>query len=158
MLNNPDIQPNASMNCWLTGIQTFNFKLRHISATKYQGPDGLCRRRRGEDKEEQDESEEEVEEGIDEVLGCGVWIARGLHGEGKVSVFLVGEGEDKDGMANFNAKPPTDNDSRKWDEDLQHISTYLRSLDLPASISEKECTRLIQHSKQFFVRSNQLWR
>ena len=27
MLNNPDIQPNASMNCWLAGIQTFDFKL-----------------------------------------------------------------------------------------------------------------------------------
>ena len=33
MLNNPDIQPNASMNCWLAGIQTFDFKLRHISAS-----------------------------------------------------------------------------------------------------------------------------
>jgi len=27
MLNNPDIQPNASMNHWLTGIQTFDFSL-----------------------------------------------------------------------------------------------------------------------------------
>ena len=27
MLNNPDIQSNASMNRWLAGIQTFNFKL-----------------------------------------------------------------------------------------------------------------------------------
>ena len=125
MLNNPDIQPNASMNRWLAGIQTFDFKLQHISATKHQGPNGLSRRRRGEDEEEQDESEEEVEEWIDEVLGCGVWIARGLHGEGKVSVLLVGEGEDKDDTANFDAKPPTDDDSRKRDEDLQHISTYL---------------------------------
>ena len=43
MLNNPDIQPNTSMNHWLAGIQTFNFKLRHVSATKHQGPNGLSR-------------------------------------------------------------------------------------------------------------------
>ena len=100
MLNNPDIQPNASMNRWLAGIQTFNFKLRHVSATKHQGPDGLSRRRKGEDEEEE-KSEEEVEEWIDEVLGCGIWIARGLSEGGKVSVFSVGKGEDEDDTASF---------------------------------------------------------
>jgi len=40
MLINPDIQPNALMNHWLAGIQTFDFKLQHVSASKHQGPDG----------------------------------------------------------------------------------------------------------------------
>ena len=124
MLNNPDIQPNASMNRWLAGIQTFDFKLRHVSATKHQGPDGLSRRRKGEEEEEE-ESEEEVEEWIDEVLGCGLWIAGGLSEGGKASVFSVGKGEDEDDTASFDITPPTDDDSRKRDEDLQHVSTYL---------------------------------
>ena len=149
MLNNPDIQPNASMNRWLASIQTFDFKLRHISATKHQGPNGLSRRRKGEDKEEE-ESEEEVEEWTDEVLGCGIWIAGGLSEEGKVSVFLVGKGEDEDDTASFNITPPTDDDSRKRDE--------VRAFNLPASILEKECTWIIRHSRQFFVRGDQLWR
>ena len=155
MLNNPDIQPNASMNRWLASIQTFDFKLRHVSAMKHQGPDGLSRRRKGEEEEEE-ESEEEVEEWIDEVLGCGLWIAGGLSERGKASVFSVGKGEDEDDTASFDITPPTDDDSRKWDEDLQHVSTYLRSFDLPASISEKERTRIIRHSRQFFVRGDQL--
>jgi len=40
MLINPDIQPNALMNHWLASIQTFDFKLQHVSASKHQGPDG----------------------------------------------------------------------------------------------------------------------
>lgn len=35
MINNPDIQPNTSMNHWLTSIQTFNFKLWHVSTSKH---------------------------------------------------------------------------------------------------------------------------
>ena len=141
-----------------------NWTLKHyISATKHQGPDGLSRRRRGKEEEEE-ESEEEVEDWIDDVLGCGVWVARGIEEErrgtdkGEASIFSVGKGEDEDDTASFDITPPTDDDSHKRDEDLQHVSTYLRSLNLPASISEKERTRIIQHSKQFFVRGDQLWR
>ena len=109
MLNNLDIQPNTSMNRWLAGIQTFDFKLRHVAATKHQGPDGLSRRRRGED-------EEEAEEWIDEVLGCGVWIAGGIEGmrkgEGEVSTFSIGK-EREDNTASLNFKPPTNDDARK---------------------------------------------
>ena len=116
---------------------------------KHQGSNSLSRRRKGEDKEEE-ESEEEVEEWTDEILGCGIWIAGGLSEEGKVSVFSVGKGEDEDDTASFDITPPTDNNSRKRDE--------VRAFDLPASISEKECTWIIRHSRQFFVRGDQLWR
>ena len=162
MINNPDIQPNASMNRWLTGIQTFDFKLRHVSATKHQGPDGLSRRRRGEGDREEEDSEEEADEWIDEVLGCGVWIAGGIEedigkGKSEVSTFLIGKGrEDDTAILDFN--PPTNDDTRRRDEDLQHVSSYLRTLKLPASASEKERARLIRYSKQFFLSGNQLWR
>ena len=32
MINNPDLQPNATINRWITGILLFHFELRHISA------------------------------------------------------------------------------------------------------------------------------
>jgi hypothetical protein len=41
MLNNPDLQPNATINRWITAILLFNFKLNHVSAEKQHGPDGL---------------------------------------------------------------------------------------------------------------------
>jgi hypothetical protein len=43
MINNPDIQPNASMNRWIAAILLFDFKLRHVPG-KEHGPDGLLRR------------------------------------------------------------------------------------------------------------------
>jgi hypothetical protein len=40
MLNNPDIQPNTTINRWIAGILLFNFKLVHIPSATH-GPDGL---------------------------------------------------------------------------------------------------------------------
>ena len=45
MLNNPDIQPNATINRWIAAILTFDFKLVHVPAAKHTGADGLSRRR-----------------------------------------------------------------------------------------------------------------
>jgi integrase-like protein len=44
MINNPDLQPNATINRWIAGILLFTFKLVHISADKHKGPDGLSHR------------------------------------------------------------------------------------------------------------------
>jgi hypothetical protein len=45
MINNPDIQPNTTINQWITGILLFRFKLVHVPGIMH-GPDGLSRRRR----------------------------------------------------------------------------------------------------------------
>jgi hypothetical protein len=45
MINNPDIQPNATINRWIAGILLFRFKLIHVPGIMH-GPDGLSRRRR----------------------------------------------------------------------------------------------------------------
>jgi hypothetical protein len=42
MLNNPDIQPNTTINHWIAGILLFNFKLVHVPSTTH-GPDSLSR-------------------------------------------------------------------------------------------------------------------
>jgi hypothetical protein len=41
MLNNPDCQPNATINRWIAAIHLFDFKLVHVPAHKHHGPDGL---------------------------------------------------------------------------------------------------------------------
>jgi hypothetical protein len=35
MLNDPDIQPNATINRWIEGINLFDFKLVHVPADKH---------------------------------------------------------------------------------------------------------------------------
>jgi hypothetical protein len=44
IINNPDLQPNATINWWIAGILLFLFKLVHVSALKHKGVDGLSRR------------------------------------------------------------------------------------------------------------------
>ncbi|KIK74243.1 hypothetical protein PAXRUDRAFT_176330 [Paxillus rubicundulus Ve08.2h10] len=44
MINNPDLQPNTTINRWIAGILLFSFKLVHVPAEKHAGLDGLsCR-------------------------------------------------------------------------------------------------------------------
>jgi hypothetical protein len=43
MLNNPDIQPNTTINQWITGILLFDFKLVHVPAIHHTATDGLSR-------------------------------------------------------------------------------------------------------------------
>jgi len=107
------------------GIQTFDFKLRHVSASKHQGPNRLSRRRRGEDEKGDEESEEEVEQWIDKVLGCGIWIAGGVRAkEEKFSAFSIGKAKE-DGTRNNEIELPNDDHTRKRDQDLQLVDKYL---------------------------------
>jgi hypothetical protein len=41
MLNNPDIQPNVTINRWIAGILLFDFKLVHVPAIHHMAADGL---------------------------------------------------------------------------------------------------------------------
>jgi hypothetical protein len=43
MLNNPDIQPNTTINRWIAGILLFDFKLVHVPAIHHMAADGLSR-------------------------------------------------------------------------------------------------------------------
>ena len=44
MINNPNLQPNATINRWIAGILLFHFELRHVLAEKHAGLDSLSRR------------------------------------------------------------------------------------------------------------------
>lgn len=51
MINNPDIQPTATINHWITGILLFTFKLVHVAGERC-APDGISRRKRSPEDEE----------------------------------------------------------------------------------------------------------
>ena len=59
MINNPDLQPNATINRWIMGILLFSFRLVHILATHHTGADGLsCCPPSDEDPPEEDDFED----------------------------------------------------------------------------------------------------
>ena len=86
MLNKPDLHPNTAINQWIVVILMFDFELVHVPGVKHKGPDGLLKRRVAESEKER-EGVEEVEEWVDEVIGCGVWMVSQLHkGDEKVAL------------------------------------------------------------------------
>jgi hypothetical protein len=52
MLNNPNVQPNMTINQWIATILLFNFKLIHIPADKHKGPNSLLRCKPADGKED----------------------------------------------------------------------------------------------------------
>ncbi|GBE85400.1 hypothetical protein SCP_0705870 [Sparassis crispa] len=63
MLNNPNIQPNATINRWITGILLFDFRLVHVPGSRHTGADGLSHHpRANEDPEEDDDFEQWLDE------------------------------------------------------------------------------------------------
>ena len=58
MLNEPDLQPNATINRWIQGILLFDFELVHIPAERHKGPDALSRKELadGEEVPEEDDT------------------------------------------------------------------------------------------------------
>ena len=55
MLNNPDIQPGATVNRWIVGIKLFQFKLVHVPGRLHTGLDGLSHHSSPNDPIEEDE-------------------------------------------------------------------------------------------------------
>ena len=74
MLSNPNIQPNAAINHWITAILLFDFKLTHVPTDKHKGPDGLSRREPVPGEEEDDDPEDWV----NHALSLGTWVVSWL--------------------------------------------------------------------------------
>jgi hypothetical protein len=50
MINNPDMQPNNALNRWIQGILLHDFKLNHVPATQFRGPDALSHKQPAKDE------------------------------------------------------------------------------------------------------------
>ena len=69
MINNPNLQRNATINRWIAGILLFHFKLVHISADKHSGPDGLSHRPQAE---EDPLDEDHIEDWLDDAYSFAI--------------------------------------------------------------------------------------
>jgi hypothetical protein len=147
MLSNPDIQPNAAMNRWITGILMFDFTLKHIPGSKHQGPDGLSHRRHApEDNNEDDESSDDIEEWIDEILSCGLWVANDL-GSGYLEVMThttVLQFAETPHLSDLDI--PSNDASHSCDEELQILRTYLKTLAFSAGASTTQRSHILKQA------------
>ena len=57
MLKNPDLQPSAIINRWISNIKRYIDNVVHVPATKHVGPDALSRRRHTSEDDEPPDSD-----------------------------------------------------------------------------------------------------
>jgi len=170
MLKNPDIQPNATINWWITAILLFNFKLVHAPAEKHHGPDGLSWHEPADSKSK----DNDPEDWIDATLSLRLWgvsLTHADHADQAAAVWTLAAELPADTAigntytdithADFNNpdSPISANPkAHKADEELKLVHCYLSTLQQPNHLNDTVRTRLLKWAKQFFLANNQLWR
>ncbi|KAL5532108.1 hypothetical protein ACEPAF_5672 [Sanghuangporus sanghuang] len=139
MINNPDLQPNATINRWIAGILLFNFTIIHTLAPKHLGPDGLSRRGAAQTDPPRDEGFEE-------------WIDHQYS-------FL---NQDLSDMAYTpNSEPvqlPDHKASQKGFKDLDCIKKFLAAPSHPADLSDAQFKQFVRRATRFFLQHGELYR
>lgn len=169
MLNNPDIQPNATINRWIAGILLFTFKLRHIPAAEFTCTDGLSRRRAApEDPPEEDD----FESWIDETYGFYISTCLIAQTRRRRSSRLEGvppadqaQEPEKEDEADEDAQPPADQPSFPAsesaiarDQRLITVRNFLEDPTRPEDMDDRTFHSFIRYASQFFVQDNKLWK
>lgn len=166
MLNNPDIQPTATINRWIAGILLFHFKLVHVPGISH-GPDGLSRRRPQPDDEP--EPEDDYEEFIDRAYGFMLHsmnpIPPFFGGKEVETVAMFMKTKDFERVENPYSKAqqqvhvlPSANDQSPVNRKLRAVRTFLETLTRPEGLTEEAFRSFVRYSSDFFVQDNKLWK
>jgi len=149
MINHPDLQPNATLNCWIAGILLFTFHLVHVPARHHKGPDGLSRRERSAD--DSDEEGPEDDEDDDEwYFGFIQQLAEYTEPTYSKEDQLLSEN---------NWFYVLQIRSFQHSEGLLHqIKDFLTTLQLPKFSNDKEKKSFLDKALHYFVKSGKLWR
>ncbi|KIO05552.1 hypothetical protein M404DRAFT_47366, partial [Pisolithus tinctorius Marx 270] len=164
MINNPDLQPNVTINRWIAGILLFEFKLIHVLAEKHRGPDGLSRRPRAN---EDLEPEDDYEDWIDEVGSFAVvepklgWIPyvgeqrSERSSEATETQVVLSQASGMDATADIEI--PRTEKGKQQDERLEVVRKFLEDQQRPPGMSNLDLNSLIKYAARFFLKNGELW-
>ena len=141
MLNEPDLQPNATINRWIQGLLLFDFTLIHVPAHHHKGPDALSRR---EPLEDEFSSHEDDDEWLDRIA---------LYGPISPDTSRINK-------ASAESYPIHLPDPRSpKDQVLEDIFHFLKTLETPAHVdSRQKLRRFIQKASKFFVQAGVMFK
>jgi hypothetical protein len=169
MLNNPDIQPNATINRWIAGILLFNPIITHVPASKHSGPDGLSRRPRAP---EDPLIEEDVEEWLDRSFNFMIEIfnnrpvpiytatdslsnSKAIRDPSEEEEIPLTSQIEEEEIHSFRIQ---DEKTIRKDEELPLIIDYLENLAKPPGISLNKLRTFVKRCSKFFILRRRLFR
>lgn len=149
MLNEPDLQPNATINRWIQGVLLFHFTLIHVPAEKHKGPDALSRRELAEDEE----IEEESDDWLDNIALYGEISIRYEQVQHCYMQVLATSTK----KARIPVKVSITADS-KQDKILFQYRHFLETLETPSFSSNQDKRRFIKKATRFLVKDGKMYR
>jgi Integrase zinc binding domain/RNase H-like domain found in reverse transcriptase len=168
MIENPDIQPNATLNRWIAGIRLFDFKLVHVPANRHAGPDGLSRRPMAPDDPPPGETEDE--DWFADAYGFSIeainWnrfqIVPGL--PPYISPFRVWDNRPPASpsalicsLVDTPVAIPRSDRARRKDEEVLQVEEFFRSGARPDGLDDRRMARFMRVAYEFFLRDDRLW-
>ena len=145
MLNEPDLQPNAAVNRWIQGILLFDFKLVHVSATKFRGPDALSRRQPAAD----DEVISDDDSWLDDIALLTLIPDR--------SFFIDIYNSPSISYSPLNLPSCLATRSAQ-EQNLKDIQKFLQTLESPPAESTQKKRRFLTKATEFFIKNGQMFK
>jgi transposase InsO family protein len=144
MLNNPDLQPNATLNRWIAGILLFDFILIHVPASQHKGPDALSRRPPADDDSEVEEDEEDD------------WFEEAYH-------IYSRSGEDQTALDDSHQREGRHHvfqaqGARHTEELLHKIHRFLSDLQLPIFDKPAQRKAFLDKVRYYFLKNGKMWK
>ncbi|KAL5523329.1 hypothetical protein ACEPAF_1596 [Sanghuangporus sanghuang] len=186
MINNPDLQPNATINRWIAGILLFDFEIRHIPAADFKCTDGLSRRPPAPEDPPPDEG---YEEWIDDTYGfyiknpvttyCTDLRVRNQAkrlplspGNAQATLGSIGYLErsnrkrrERNGDSDFPKMTdialtlfPSSEKANPKDARLDDVKSFLIGQKRPDQLDDRGYAALIRYAANFFARDGRLWK
>ncbi|KAJ3555802.1 hypothetical protein NP233_g12120 [Leucocoprinus birnbaumii] len=181
MINNPDIQPSAAINRWISAILLFPFRLRHVPG-KTHGPDEWIDSANSFHYSHPPPQHPLSQPGpfldrLDwinasntlsvEILN-DIWSQHALahsirHFPHSCSTFAASATEN---LQKENLEPaispfptiPRSEKARQRDLELQRVQAFLIDPQRPPDLSDDAFKRFVRYSANFFIRDGRLWR
>jgi len=163
MLLNPDIQPSASINCWILSILTFHFTLVHVKGTLH-GPDGLlwCPPQPGDLEEDDDDFEDWVD-----CIYIFVHVVHDLFPTSTtysvpphppfIAILANVQVSSEEDSENYN-KVHCTKKAQDEDQKLAAVQIWHRDLVCPEGVSNSTYKKFLWYAAQFFVDSGCMWK
>ena len=141
MLNNPDLQPNATLNRWIAGILLFDFTLIHVPAIHHKGPDALSRRPPADDDSEVEDDNEDD------------WF------EKSYPIFSQDQTHSDESIPREGwNRVYTTHGPHHSDKVLFQIYNFLSDLKLPIFSKKTHRQVFLNKVKHYYLESNKMWK
>jgi Integrase zinc binding domain len=185
MINNPDIQPSATINRWIAGILLFDFKLRHVPAKDHVAADGLSRRPGApENPEDEGDVEEWIEQAYSFGTAClndyGLDSPRDMEESSRNSQIQFtqtkslpknspqsakeeyakrdGPGSTRQVLEQDVLTIPQSSKAIEREARMDEIKEFLKNPEHKKDMSQQEFTRLIKRATKFFILDDRIWK